>query len=640
MRFGFLLLCDPEGNVEVRRREPAARRGRPEPLVSLARDPRSRLVCLLLGRLFYRDDLLRRLPPQEPPGPRADVELALAAYRHAGRQGLEWLEGEFSLALWDGAARRVVGLRDPFGAWPLFWQAGAGGLALGTSLEDLAARQPSRSFDLDYLAAFLMRPYPAEEMPCERTAYEHVRRILPGTLLEWTPAGGARVHRWWDWAARVETAPVSGVEEAGERFGQLLREAVRERVRRGRTASHLSGGMDSSSVACLARDWIAAGVGQGPLLTVSNVYQRPSLAGERAFIDLVLKQGGPVEPILLPGDAALDFDWFPDRIPRHDEPYGGLAGLAKQALPIEAAAGVEADYLLTGLGSDEMLDNGPLHIADLLRRGRWLAAVREAARWARGVNEGLWWVLRHYGLEPLFPVLTREGLGPLLRGGFGKWPSLGWFTVPPWIRPDFARRHGMRRAGREFARRLYGHPAARSVDLETIAMTTGDWSSWYLAGPRGLCLSHPFRDPRLVCFGLSIPVRLRAVPGANKPVLQAAMRGVLPEGIRTRIDKKGFNDVHGLGLLRSLPRLEEMVRGCRLAELDLLDGEAFVEVLHQAAMGIGDVQACERVDKTLALIAWFDQAAGPRPPEEPAETQHWRGTAGHLARRTPQTQPV
>lgn len=331
MTIGFTILRNA-GGVELRLAQPEGpARTRPA-LVSLARDRRG--AAVLLGRLLYRDDVLARLPEPRAGNEASDAELALAVYRHEGQNGLERLEGEFSLVVWDSVQRRLLALRDPLGAWPLFWFVRGETAAVSTSLAALVSLQPGRSFDLDFLAEYLMRPYPAAELPCERTAFESVHRILPGTLLEIDPAGQVSRRRTWDWGSRIE--PVVGItlEEAGTRFAQLFRQAVRQRIGRGPVAADLSGGMDSSSVVCAAR---AALPGGQPLHTLSLVYDHPSLAGERGYIDLVVRQGGSVVPHYLHADAALDFDWFREDIPTHDEPCSGLRGLAMQRLLVDAA---------------------------------------------------------------------------------------------------------------------------------------------------------------------------------------------------------------------------------------------------------------------------------------------------------------
>src|SRR5581483_12142903 len=85
--------------------------------------------------------------------------------------------------------------------------------------------------------------------------------------------------------------------EYAETFRELFTEAVRCRMRSAfPIGSHLSGGLDSSSISCTARNLLAA-EGAGPLHTFSAVF--PSLPegarriiDERPYVDAVLAQGG------------------------------------------------------------------------------------------------------------------------------------------------------------------------------------------------------------------------------------------------------------------------------------------------------------------------------------------------------------
>ncbi len=82
---------------------------------------------------------------------------------------------------------------------------------------------------------------------------------------------------------------------------------------------------------------------------------------------------------------------------------------------------------------------------------------------------------------------------------------------------------------------------------------------------------------------------------------------MLPEPIRARRDKCGFDDIYGLGFGRNLPHLERMVRGSGLRDLGVLDADRLVSAMRDAALGVGDLRAREHIDKALALVAWFEQ---------------------------------
>lgn len=591
------------------------------PLVTFARDRQSGTAAVLLGHLCYQDEILSRLPQSLAQSCTSDAAIALAVYRHIGIKGLEQLEGEFSLVLWDGALRRLFALRDPLGCWPLFWRVLGTSVAVSTSLRPLKQLLPDTSFDLDFMAQFLMWPTAGMELPTERTPFNEIKRVLPGTMVTITPSGQVETHRWWDWISKLNDNNSVTLEEAGEQYAHLFKQAVKQRVQRGRIAAHLSGGMDSSSVVCTARDWMLSGVGQPQLHTMTAVYKRPTLVGERAYAEMVLNQGGPISAHFIDADDALDFLWFNEDIPYHDEPYAGIVRLGMEKILIDAADQIGADTILTGLGSDELLLGKWLRLADMLRQGRWLAAMSVASRLAQARNRSVWSALYECGIQPASPILTREGIGPFLRRGFGSWPKLGSFSIPPWVLSEFARSYQMQSIGIENTRRMYGTPAELSADLWVIQASVGDWSGWYLAAPRGMHNSHPFRDSRLLSFCMGLPTTVKEIPGITKPVLQTAMRGVLPEPIRTRRDKINFNDIYWLGLSKHLSRLESMIRNSRISELGIFDGDQLIQVMRQAAVGIGDVPACCRINTTLALIAWFDQMMKTRhqPLEAPTE---------------------
>jgi asparagine synthase (glutamine-hydrolysing) len=136
-----------------------------------------------------------------------------------------------------------------------------------------------------------------------------------------------------------------------------------------------------------------------------------------------------------------------------------------------------------------------------------------------------------------------------------------------------------------------------------------------------------FVDCRLVRFCLGLPQSLRSIPGRRKPVLEAAAHSLLPEAIRTRRDKRGFDDVYWRGLAVNLPHLEQMVQASPLADMGVLDRPKLLEALRQAAVGIGDIIACDRLSKALALIAWADQALRPHGPTRAVERMCWGGFA-------------
>jgi asparagine synthase (glutamine-hydrolysing) len=558
-----------------------------------------------MGRLTYRRELADKLPP-DPVAPALEEEaaLALAAYRHWGAKGLARLEGSFALAVWDGERQLLLGGRDPFGGFPLFWTSYRHGLALGTCLQPLLQLLPRRCLDLDYLAEYLaLRGAMFQEVATSRAAYEGIHRVSPGSIVQ-VRASDKQVQEqpYWNWLERIDDPGTDRLEELADLVAHRLRRAVGEHLR-GRVASHVSGGMDSTTVALLARDGLRGQPGQPPVHAVSVVFNElGGLSRETAYLESALGQPG-LAAHRLPGDNLLDYDCFGDP-PPHDEPFGSLARMGVQAKLVEAAGDVGANTLLTGLGADGLLDQQPFHLAQLVGRGRLRSAWRDARAWGRATNRSAWYFLRQFGLDPWQPVAWKAGLRPLWRGGHADWQGQGPGTIAPWIQPAFARA----RALRERALRQLRPPCPPGNVAEIVAMLracVGDCTSWCAAAPRGVAYIHPFLDPRLVSLCLGIQRRFRQQPGTQKPLLAQAMRDVLPEPIRNRRSKGHYNSLVHSGLTRHLSALEDLVRRAPVDALGVFNKDVLIRCLQQAALGSVPGTAMDKLNLTLAWLRWY-----------------------------------
>jgi asparagine synthase (glutamine-hydrolysing) len=528
----------------------------------------------------------------------------LAIFREYGTAGLEKLEGEFALVIFDPNSHCLLALRDPLGNYPLYWLQRGNIIRVSTNLE-LMAQESQAEINGDFLAYFLIFPFAFAELPSKQTAFKGIQRVLPGTLLALNPNSGATRIWAWDWQANIQPQENISSAEAGEKFTQIFRQAIRERSQSGKVASHLSGGMDSSAVVCLARELLA----QQKLVTLSLVYQMCSLVGETPYIEMVLEQGGAVEAHFVDGDSALDFGWFESNVPEHDEPYAGLFHLSMEKALVDRAAQLGIDTILGGAGSEFITEGNRYHLADLILQGQWYEALTEARQWAKAKNQSLWSILSQFGIQPSLPPLLRMGIPTWLRRGYGQWPNLGDYVIPPWIEPEFAKKWGMRDKALATLRQLHRYPIEDSFNQLVLQAAAGNWASWYLAAPLNMHISQPFLDPRLITYCLSLPRQLREVPGVAKPLLQEAMKGTLPEPIRTRKYKANFNEVYWQGLSQNLPYLEAMVYQSDISQLGIFNQAKLIEVMRQHAIGIGDVKSGSFICKSLALIAWFDRIA-------------------------------
>lgn len=295
-------------------------------------------LAVIMGSLYYKQDLMASMNSRSPAAYDNDAELALAAYREMGISALDLLEGDFALVIWDAKRRRLIGSRDPMGGYPLFWTNSPDQQLFSTEMSALTAEQRSRHLNYEYFAEFLMALMPYDEEPREICAYANVLRVLPGTaVIMGTPGAAVERRKCFDWAAKMVDPGSDVPEEIAEQYRPVLTAATRERIR-GRTMAHLSGGMDSTSISLLARDLIRSGAGEYPLHTLSLIYERlPLLSKEQPYIDAVLRGEQDICPHKISADDLLFFDSY-ENPPLYDEPYVGLYSIPITRCALDAAA--------------------------------------------------------------------------------------------------------------------------------------------------------------------------------------------------------------------------------------------------------------------------------------------------------------
>ena len=371
----------------------------------------------------------------------------------------------------------------------------------------------------------------------------------------------------------------------------------------GRIAAHLSGGMDSTAVAALAQRRQPVG---DPVHGISLVWNKvASLRSETRYVELARAAEPGIVPHSVAADDVLSFDSF-DREIVFEEPYPGIVNVARDDAMLACAARVGARTVLSGDGGDDVLDVAPLHIAGGIRQGRLDIAWREAARRSRAQATDIWGVLRDYGLAHVLPLSWQRRARAVAIGipGLSDHSAIG-----PWIRPDFARRHDLEGRALLQAKALLrsGPDPAASAALAAIRCKVGDPERWALASPRGMWLSHPFLDPRLLGFGLGIRRRgYRQDPSVQKPILARAMVGILPPEIVGRVGKAHLNEVYFRGIARNRVLLERLIGDPAIEATGIFDAAALRTAIRQTALSAAwTAQGLLQLNLALSLTHWL-----------------------------------
>jgi asparagine synthase (glutamine-hydrolysing) len=480
-----------------------------------------------------------------------DTEVVLHAYEEYGERCVERFNGMFAFAIWDERTGCLFCARDRCGVKPFYYCQNGQYFAFASELKALlrlpwVRRRPNDAAIFDYL----LYGYVDHS---DETFVEGIRALAPAhTLLVGDAPSAPR--RYWappapDPAHLVERPGARGMRDAAEDFGALLRDSVRLRLRSDVTVgSCLSGGLDSSTIVCLANELLfpraAAG---GPQerwhlrgeqqKTFSACYDDRSI-DERPYIERVIRQTGAASHLTFPSGENL-METLRAVVWHQDEPFLSTSIVAQwEVMRLARENGVKV--LLDGQGADELLCGYPGYVgpflADLLAAGDLAALGREAAlvrRYQRG----------RYGSEARLLAQALRArhawLRPRLRSRLD-----ASRTLPAWMDPALARdADGHPRGG----------PVGFSADQPGYLPAVTHWLFTRGSLPAllryedrnsmafGVEARVPFLDYRLVEYVFRAPNALRLQDGLGKRVLREATRGLIPEAVRRRRDKIGFN---------------------------------------------------------------------------------------------------
>lgn len=488
----------------------------------------TRPLCLLDGFLDNATELrdeLGALPDLGGAGS-AEERLLAAAYRRWGGGLPARLRGDFVLLVWDGERGEGLLARDQLGVRPLFLHESGGALRFAGELRQLLALLPRRPAPD---AAGVAHWISVSTRPGLDTLYAGVRRLGPGEMLRFD-RDGVSAERYW--APRFRGAPPVGAAElAADVRAELERAVGRRHNGGGMTGVLMSGGLDSSAVAAVCAD-----SGAGPTRAYSAVFPDHPLTDETPLIEelaTALDLPGVVAEVRPGGLVAAAVE----HLAEWQVPLLGWGDF--WALPLLRTAATEGvGTMLDGDGGDELFGPRGYLIADRLRGGRPLRALA-LARQLPGAGP-------HVPRREVASVVGSLALGAVpyrLHSAFRG--PLGRRQAPPWLLPATARQlvasddpHAWKRLDgpRWWANAAYGI----AYGIEQAGVFEHQRRRAAMAG---LEARHPIFDLDLVELALAQPAEASLDRRHSRPVLRAAVEGLVPDSVRLRPGKARFESL-------------------------------------------------------------------------------------------------
>ncbi len=554
-----------------------------------------------------------------------DVEIVAAAYEKWGDKCLGKLIGDWALSIWNPRAHSVLLAKDPIGTKHLYYSFDHNHLTWSTILDPLVLFA-GRTFQIceEYIAGWFAIMFPAAHL----TPYVGIHAVPPSCSVLLQPNKHANhgvkhiVTKYWDFGPDKQIR-YSTDAEYEEHFRTALATAVQRRLRSDRPVlAELSGGMDSSSIVCIADLVIAQAQGNATtsrlnitpipglaprldtiswfddsydhlepdtneLHWISKVEQKRHRSGFHINFRELKQEVGSKRPFM------SEFD--DDRFAVTPIPNRHLPEYLKRYAKYMNSQGHKVT--LSGIGGGEVtggdVPTPTPELQNLLARARFYTLAQQLNAWGAKMR------------KPRLPLLWDA-----VRGFF---PRRVHESVPndmlttPWFRPSFAHRNRLALCGYPSKIELFG-PLPSFQNKAHILDNDRRLLAYFGYRPEMVCdVRYPYFDRGLLEFMYAIPQEQIVRVGQRRSLMKRALVGIVPDELLNRRPKAFVPQEPMKDNSTEWPNLVEMGQHIVSSSIGIIDPNRFWGTLEKARgneeIRVGDLK------RALLLESWLRHLA-------------------------------
>jgi asparagine synthase (glutamine-hydrolysing) len=481
----------------------------------------------------------------------------------------------------------VYAVRDRFGVKPLYYYESEEAIYFASEIKQIRTAA-DYTFELNEQVA---RQYLASGMTdyCVQTFEKRINSVCQGSYIEVDLSKSNFTLFESRWYSRDAHSGIKDYEHAVKLYKDQLTDAVRLRLRSDvKVGSCLSGGLDSSSIVCIAADLLKASGDHAGQETVTACFADKRY-DEWGFAEEVIKKTNAHPHTVFPDFSQLqrDIDLL---IWHQDQPFSSTS-IFSQWMVFKKTNEVGLKVMIDGQGADEQLAGYGGHdlsfYAGLLGKMHYGEVIDEAnhykqinGRWPVGFLLGALQLRMGKTLSKLLPAKYRIKEEPHPDWLAGEQPDT-LFNAPDSLALFL-----------NWQRKFRPLPALlRYEDRNSMAWSVESRT--------------PFMDYRLVELSERLPERYIYRHQVRKRILRDAMYGVIPEAIENRKDKMGFVTPEELWLKGDgKDWFTEQIEGACAQFGNLLNGEKVLT--HLKEMIEGNRQFDSMPWRIVCFYRWYN----------------------------------
>ncbi|OOM09344.1 asparagine synthase-related protein [Clostridium saccharobutylicum] len=492
-----------------------------------------------------------------------DSQIILLSYEKWNEECPKYLVGDFAFVIYDEKEEKLLCVKDHMGSRSLYYSYENNIFSFSTIIEPL---KNNKKLNQRWICDFLALKSVVHQFEPEETIYNNIYQVLPATAII-IKDNKLTKYKYWNPLINNKGLKLKSDNDYIEEFKKVFFEAVNSRIDSDKEISiMLSGGLDSTSVACVAASILKnkreklISYTSIPMDGYNDDTSKYRFADESEYVNSLKDTIDNLEINYCKSenkDSVSDIKKFTKIL---EQPYKTFQNIFWVNEIMQKVEKRNSKVLLTGQYGNFSISYGDflVHIKTLLGRGHLCKVVKEVSECSKLYNQSpittskyIIRAFREYkNTRKSLSIQDKYENSPLKMELISKW------NIDTRIEKS---KYGLINLKCKNIKEL------RQYFLDPVMLTQIGNIESKMSLAHGIVQRDPTKDKRVVEFCLSLPIGQFVRNGQERLLIKRAMKGILPDKIRLNSFTKGLQSADWIQ--RLLPKqkyicdkLEEVIK--------------------------------------------------------------------------------
>lgn len=497
-------------------------------------DEESGLIITADARIDNRKELAPRLGIEDNEYV-SDSYFILKAYEKWGEKCPEELLGDFAFAIWDKNKEELFCARDHMGVRSFYYYLYEDIFVFATEIKSLFCipQVPNELNELTIVSYLKNRK--------KTTFFKNIMSLKAANYVNITKNNLFEKKYWiLDPMTKLE---MNSDEDYFNKFCEIFGEAISCRLRTAFPIGFdLSGGLDSSSIVCMAKEILKDNNNEVILNTFSQVYGDFPKSDEQYYINKVVEMGG-IDPYFVECGDISPLNEINKILFFQDQPFSNpfITILYKM---MEKRKENSVRIHLSGSGGDYIVSYGFTYLIDLATTFKWIKLIKEVRCLSKRFNKNFYIEIIKIFIISFTPEYLKNRLIIVLSYFRG-------------LKEDFIKKEFLEKIESNIYSENEWKPSKKGYNAKKhhynsifgYHVQQNNEILDKIAGQYSIESRYPYLDKRLIEFCYAIPNNMKFRNGWDRFILREAMSNILPKEIQWRQGKASLEEVLQKNLL-------------------------------------------------------------------------------------------